>query len=158
MNIHSKVCMLQVRTYYRVFFPLMMTLLFHANHCKVCKTFGLRTAGSLVIDVSSLLPACIKLYFMPRVLVGVSPRMHAFDVDTGEIRYLRWQHVWWNGFYSIMLTKASMLHRNYFDSYKNLMSKFALDYIDKHKNCEDLAMAFVVATEVLVLNTNFPHQ
>lgn len=31
----------------------------------------------------------------------------------GQRNYLRWQHTWWSGTYSIILTKASLLHRDY---------------------------------------------
>lgn len=86
------------------------------------------------------------------VLVGFSPRLHAFDIINGHWRYLKWQHTWWNGAYSILLTKASILHRDYLaafasESHDILPSAF-LRHIDKSRNCEDIAMAYVVAEKV----------
>lgn len=81
-----------------------------------------------------------------RALVGFSPRLHSFDVYTGRTKYLRWQHSWWSGIYSIMLTKASLLHKDYLDAYPRLVPQSFLAYIDSVRNCEDIAMAYVVAT------------
>ena len=80
-----------------------------------------------------------------KTLVGFSPRIHAYDVVSGAMRYLRWQHTWWSGFYSIMLTKASFLHRDYFELFSRMIPKDFLDYVDEVRNCEDIAMAHVVA-------------
>lgn len=63
-------------------------------------------------------------------------------------KYLRWQHTWWNGAYSIMLTKITLMHRKYLHRYTQLIPDEMNRYIDKHRNCEDLAMAHVVALEV----------
>lgn len=81
-----------------------------------------------------------------KTLVGFSPRIHAYDAVTGAMRYLRWQHTWWSGFYSIMLTKASFLHRDYFELFSRVVPKEFLEYVDKVRNCEDIAMAHVVAS------------
>eukprot|EP01036_Dinobryon_divergens_P029815 gene29815-38969_t len=84
-----------------------------------------------------------------RVLVGFSPRLHAFDIFNGHWRYLKWQHTWWNGAYSILLTKASILHRDYLTDFasesSNVLPNAFLRHIDKSRNCEDIAMAYVVA-------------
>lgn len=47
----------------------------------------------------------------PLVLVGYSPRLYAYDVISGALKYLNWQHTWWTGAYGIMLTKLCMLHK-----------------------------------------------
>jgi hypothetical protein len=52
--------------------------------------------------------------------------------------------------YSIMLTKISLLHRDYLFKYasgKVLPARF-LEHIDQARNCEDIAMAYLVAVEV----------
>ena len=41
--------------------------------------------------------------------------LHSFSDPLGQRRYLRWQNTWWSGTYSIILTKACLLHRNYLD-------------------------------------------
>lgn len=80
-----------------------------------------------------------------KTLVGFSPRIYAYDVLSGALKYLRWQHTWWSGFYSIMLTKASYIHRGYFELFSKLVPKDFLDYVDQVRNCEDIAMAHVVS-------------
>lgn len=80
--------------------------------------------------------------------MGISPRLNAHHPLTGDSRYLHWQHTWWNGMYSIMLTKAALLHRDYLALYDAVVPKFFLESIDKNRNCEDIAMAYVVAVVV----------
>jgi hypothetical protein len=67
---------------------------------------------------------------------------------TGESRYLNWQYTWWNGQYTVILTKACMLHRDYLPLYDQLVPPFFLKFIDENRNCEDIAMAYVVARVV----------
>jgi hypothetical protein len=50
-------------------------------------------------------------------MVGFSPRMTALDPTTGNDRYLRWQHTWWNGVYSLVLTKIAFLHRDFLSDF-----------------------------------------
>ena len=50
--------------------------------------------------------------------------------------------------YSIMLTKAALLHRDYLPLYDAIVPASFLKSIDENRNCEDLAMAYVVATVV----------
>jgi Glycosyl transferase family 64 domain len=94
-------------------------------------------------------------------MVGFSPRMVSYDADSGRARYMRWQHTWWSGLYSIVLTKAAILHKNYLlprhsqsltsqtndkDSFfMSQTTKSVLDYIDYNRNCEDIAMSSLVA-------------
>lgn len=80
------------------------------------------------------------------VLVGYSPRMISYDIWTGVTKYLRWQHTWWNGFYSIILTKACLLHKKYLSEYHKNIPQEMLTYIDEHKNCEDIAFAHMIAS------------
>jgi hypothetical protein len=83
-----------------------------------------------------------------RTLVGFSPRMNAYDPRTDSDRYLRWQHTWWNGVYSIILTKACFLHRRYLDEFFKVLPAKLIEEMDKNRNCEDIAMAYVVAVQV----------
>lgn len=109
------------------------------------------TEGVLSIDDDLIVP-CGTLHTAFQVwqankmaLVGFSPRMNAFDAYSGRSRYLRWQHTWWSGLYSIMLTKVAFLHRDYLDAYFDVIPSEFLQYVDRHRNCEDLAMAYTVA-------------
>jgi glucuronyl/N-acetylglucosaminyl transferase EXT2 len=80
-----------------------------------------------------------------RTLVGFSPRTHSYNIESGQINYRRWQHTWWNGFYTIILTKACILHRQYLKSFELLAPKTLLNYIDNHREGEDILMAYIVA-------------
>ena len=86
-----------------------------------------------------------------RALVGFSPRMHAHDIVSGALRYLKWQHTWWNGAYSIMLTKAAVLHKDYLLDFSKVLPAEVLQHVDKMRNCEDIAMAYVVAEKVCMI-------
>ena len=83
----------------------------------------------------------------PRALVGFSPRMHGYDALSGDTRYLRWQHTWWSGVYSIMLTKAAFMHRDYLSDFQRLVPQAFLQHVDDVRNCEDLALAYVAAKQ-----------
>ena len=51
------------------------------------------------------------------------------------------------GAYSIILTKAAFLHHDYFELYTHVMPAAVRAYVDTKKNCEDIAMKFLVANE-----------
>ena len=119
-----------------------------SNRFKALKS--LPTRGVLSID-DDLLISCEQLHqgfniwkSNEKALVGYAPRMHGINGITGEDRYLRWQNTWWNGVYSISLTKASFLHKNYLEDFFNVLPIEFVEEIDKNRNCEDLAMAYVV--------------
>ena len=79
-------------------------------------------------------------------MVGVAPRLIARDPDDRDgWRYLRWWHVWWNGAFSLVLTKAAVLDAGYLAAYGAPQLAAARAHVDAHRNCEDLLMAFVVA-------------
>jgi len=80
-----------------------------------------------------------------RALVGFSPRMHAHNVVSGALRYLKWQHTWWSGRYSIILTKCALMHRDYLPEYDKQVPAAMLQHIDEMRNCEDISMAYAVA-------------
>ncbi len=85
-----------------------------------------------------------------RTLVGFSPRYNSYDPVTGNDRYLRWQHTWWNGLFTIILTKASFLHRRYLDEYFKVLPENLVKEMDENRNCEDIAMAYVIAKQVSI--------
>ena len=86
--------------------------------------------------------------YLSRALVGFSPRMHGYDIISGAIKYNRWQHTWWSGMYTIILTKAAIMNRQYLYEYDKLLPEMMIKHIDKQRNCEDIAMAYVVALKV----------
>ena len=74
--------------------------------------------------------------------------MHGYDIISGAIRYYKWQHTWWSGMYTIILTKAAIMNTQYLYEYDKLLPEMMIKHIDKKRNCEDIAMAYVVALKV----------
>jgi hypothetical protein len=72
--------------------------------------------------------------------------MHGYDSSSGASKYMRWQHTWWNGVYSIMLTKVAMFHKKYLNDFVNLVPESVSKFIDDNRNCEDIAIAHVIAS------------
>jgi hypothetical protein len=101
----------------------------------------------LLISCASLRQAYHVWRANKLALVGFSPRMHSINPVTGEPRYHNWQHTWWNGMYSIVLTKAAFFHKKYLKKYMGVMPESMLKHIDQHRNCEDIAMAYLIAKE-----------
>ncbi|GAB5029827.1 n-acetylglucosaminyltransferase-like protein [Nannochloropsis oceanica] len=58
-------------------------------------------------------------------------------------RYNGWWKVWWEGEYSLVLTKAAFLHRSFLTAYTELMPGTIRAYVDENRNCEDIAMQFL---------------
>ncbi|CAN6192925.1 unnamed protein product [Urochloa humidicola] len=85
----------------------------------------------------------------PNAMVGFVPRMHWIAADPRgsikEYRYGSWWSVWWTGTYSMVLSKASFFHRRYLDLYTNQMLPSIRKYVNENRNCEDIAMSFLVA-------------
>jgi hypothetical protein len=79
-----------------------------------------------------------------RSLVGYIPRVHIRSKASGLV-YRCWWRVWWHGVYSIILTKAAFLHHDFFEMYTNDMPKSIRLLVDESRNCEDLAMQFLMA-------------
>lgn len=80
----------------------------------------------------------------PKTIVGFMPRIHLRGKD-GRLVYRCWWSVWWHGMYTIILTKAAFLHHDYLNLYTNVMPQNIRDFVDKGRNCEDLAMQFLIA-------------
>ena len=47
--------------------------------------------------------------------------------------------------YSIVLTKGCIMHSKYLAAYTNEMPQWMLDFVKEHRNCEDIAMQFLVS-------------
>jgi hypothetical protein len=53
--------------------------------------------------------------------------------------------VWWMGSYSMILSKAAFIHHKYFELYTHQMPASIHQYVREARNCEDIAMSFLVA-------------
>jgi Glycosyl transferase family 64 domain len=79
-------------------------------------------------------------------IVGFMPRIHLRRRPKDDkLVYRCWWNVWWHGAYSIVLTKAAFINHDYFNMYTNEMPSTIRELVDKERNCEDLAMQFLVS-------------
>ncbi|KAK8963657.1 hypothetical protein KSP40_PGU009059 [Platanthera guangdongensis] len=88
----------------------------------------------------------------PETMVGFVPRMHWLNSPLQKSNgdhyfYGKWWSVWWTGTYSMVLSKAAFLHKKYLHLYTNQMPQSIRTYVTQNRNCEDIAMAFLVANE-----------
>ncbi|XAR71945.1 N-acetylglucosaminyl-proteoglycan 4-beta-glucuronosyltransferase [Bertholletia excelsa] len=84
----------------------------------------------------------------PDAMVGFVPRMHWIDQSKGNENcyvYGGWWSVWWMGTYSMVLSKAAFFHKKYLRLYTHEMPGSIREYVTKNRNCEDIAMSFLVA-------------
>ncbi|PWZ24561.1 Glycosyltransferase family 64 protein C4 [Zea mays] len=102
----------------------------------------------LIVPCSALRFAFSVWRTAPSAMVGFVPRMHwPTDPRSTEdaYRYGSWWSVWWTGTYSMVLSKAGFFHKKYLEMYTNQMPPSIRRYVDENRNCEDIAMAFLVA-------------
>ncbi|KAH7435760.1 hypothetical protein KP509_06G078600 [Ceratopteris richardii] len=83
-------------------------------------------------------------------MVGFVPRMHWIQSQMQDASFPRyiyggWWSVWWMGTYSMVLSKCAFLHQKYLDLYTDHMPVQIRDYVTHKRNCEDIAMYFLVA-------------
>eukprot|EP00250_Pteridium_aquilinum_P000862 c11036_g1_i1 orf=563-1543(+) len=115
----------------------------------------LETNAVFSVD-DDVLVTCDRLKFAFKVwlsaqdsMVGFVPRMHwrygEHDSKLPKYTYGGWWSVWWTGTYSMVLSKCALFHRKYLDLYTNHMPAQVRDYVTKTRNCEDIAMSFLVA-------------
>ncbi|KAL6526839.1 GDP-mannose transporter [Orobanche gracilis] len=84
----------------------------------------------------------------PDSMVGFVPRVHWHDISKdikGKYIYSGWWSVWWTGTYSMILSKAAFFHKKYLNMYTYEMLSSIREYVTENRNCEDIAMSFLVA-------------
>ncbi|KAF9594504.1 hypothetical protein IFM89_031622 [Coptis chinensis] len=111
----------------------------------------LKTDAIFSIDDDVIFP-CTSVEFAFHVwqsaqdtMVGFVPRVHWVDQPKQQYIYGGWWSVWWMGTYSMVLSKAAFFNKKYLDLYTNQMPASIRDYITENRNCEDIAMSFLVA-------------
>ncbi|XP_030450991.1 glycosylinositol phosphorylceramide mannosyl transferase 1 isoform X1 [Syzygium oleosum] len=113
----------------------------------------LKTDAVFSIDDDVIFP-CSSVEFAfdvwrsaPDTMVGFVPRIHWIDQKGSADRYVYggWWSVWWTGTYSMVLSKAAFFHKKYLDIYTNQMPASIREYVSRNRNCEDIAMSFLVA-------------
>jgi hypothetical protein len=103
------------------------------------------------IDCASISEGFEAWRHFPNALVGyyprlASPKLGVFE-SKAEMIYHTWPIVFATQKFNIILTKASFFHKKYLEMYHDDTEnpKEVLEYVDAHKNCEDVGMAFLVA-------------
>jgi hypothetical protein len=105
----------------------------------------------LRIDCQSMKTSFEAWRHYPDTLVGFYPRLASPKTNLfkskADLIYHTWPIVYSKQKFNIILTKASFLHKKYLGLYHDEKEnpKEILDYIDANMNCEDIAMAFLVA-------------
>ncbi|XP_022871503.1 glycosyltransferase family 64 protein C4-like isoform X1 [Olea europaea var. sylvestris] len=122
------------------------------NRFKEIKDF--KTDAVFSIDDDIIFP-CTTVEFAFNVwhtaqdtMVGFVPRLHWDDRskgNRGNYMYRGWWSVWWTGTYSMVLSKAAFFHKKYLNLYTYSMPSSIREYVTKNRNCEDIAMSFLVA-------------
>jgi len=109
------------------------------------------------VDCSSLLHGFRAWQSSPNSMVGYYPRLaspslfssasHKSDAVGGKrLVYHTFPVVYLRGLFNMVLTKACFLHSKYLDLYSgDVHPRKIRDYVDQHKNCEDVAMSLLVA-------------
>lgn len=84
-------------------------------------------------------------------MVGFYPRLASHKngllPSNAEIIYHTWPTVWLNQKFNMILTKAAFIDSKYLAMYHDdkYNPKEVLEYVDRVKNCEDIAMAMLIA-------------
>ncbi|CAN1173809.1 Glycosylinositol phosphorylceramide mannosyl transferase 1 [Linum perenne] len=114
----------------------------------------LKTDAVFSIDDDIIFP-CSSVEFAfhvwrsaPDTMVGFVPRAHWVEPSHDKSKYYTyggWWSVWWTGTYSMVLSKAAFFHKKYLSLYTNEMPASLKEYTTKNRNCEDIAMSFLVA-------------
>ncbi|XP_019101346.1 PREDICTED: glycosyltransferase family 64 protein C4-like [Camelina sativa] len=84
----------------------------------------------------------------PDTMVGFVPRVHWPEKSNDKANYYTysgWWSVWWSGTYSMVLSKAAFFHKKYLSLYTKSMPASIREFTTKNRNCEDIAMSFLVA-------------
>lgn len=93
----------------------------------------------------------------PDSMVGYYPRWSSPPIGSNsndnkkkghpQLIYHAWPVVYWKQKMNFVLTKASFLHSKYLELYTNddTFPKEVKDHVDRHMNCEDIAMSMLVA-------------
>eukprot|EP00271_Cylindrocystis_brebissonii_P022200 TRINITY_DN840_c0_g2_i1.p1 TRINITY_DN840_c0_g2~~TRINITY_DN840_c0_g2_i1.p1 ORF type:complete len:1006 (+),score=150.73 TRINITY_DN840_c0_g2_i1:961-3978(+) len=92
------------------------------------------------VKVDALRVAFERWRESPYRLVGFFPRAHYRDPKTRQLVYVLTP----KQEYSIVLTKMFLMHADYLRSYTCTIPQALRDYVDYYKNCEDIAMNFLV--------------
>lgn len=108
------------------------------------------------VDCSSLANGFHAWRKHPSSMVGYYPRLASpplSDQTSSSLIYHTWPIVYLRHQFNFVLTKASFLHAKYLTLYTGKdFPQEVRDHVDKHKNCEDIAMSMLVANYTTYTN------
>lgn len=79
-------------------------------------------------------------------LVGWFDR-HMCRLHSGQFEYLYPEQLDSMPHYSLILTKAAVMHHKYLAAYSTELPQWIRDHVAEHTNCEDIAMQFLVSNK-----------
>ncbi|CAN1746504.1 Glycosylinositol phosphorylceramide mannosyl transferase 1 [Linum perenne] len=125
--------------------PPSDSLVTHLNRILQLKSRGID--DDIIFPCSSVEFAFHVWRSAPDTMVGFVPRAHWVEPSDKSKYYTYggWWSVWWTGTYSMVLSKAAFFHKKYLSLYTNEMPASLKEYTTKNRNCEDIAMSFLVA-------------
>jgi len=94
----------------------------------------------ILVTCSSLLQGLKAWQSNPDSMTGYYPRL-----ATTSFIYHSWPKVYLRQSMNMVLTKAAFLHSRFMEIYSFQQPAAIRDYVDKHHNCEDIAMSILVA-------------
>lgn len=101
------------------------------------------------VDCDSLLNGFDAWTKNPDSMVGYYPRLASpslSDPESDDLVYHTWPVVWNRHKFNFVVTKAAFMHSKYLELYSGeTFPQEIKDYIDEHRNGEDIAMAMLVA-------------
>lgn len=117
---------------------------------KELKTMALfNVDDDIRVDCDSLLNGFDAWTKNPDSMVGYYPRLAApslSDPESDDLVYHTWPVVWNRHKFNFVVTKAAFMHSKYLELYSGeTFPQEIKDYIDEHRNGEDIAMAMLVA-------------
>ena len=108
----------------------------------------------MLVPCAALADAFAAWRAAPYALVGFYPRLHErmrVPPSCAGNKVARYRYVsaepalLARGAYSLVLTKAAFLHAAYLEMYTRAMPAGVREHVSAHRECEDIAMAFLVA-------------
>jgi len=108
----------------------------------------------MVVPCAALADAFAAWRAAPHALVGFYPRLHervAAPAACGVGAAARYRYIsaepalLLRGRFSLILTKAAFLHADYLRMYTHAMPAAVRDFVGSRRECEDIAMAFLIA-------------
>ena len=111
------------------------------------------------VDCASLRQGFDAWRTNPNGMVGYYPRLALESTRHGYV-YQAWPGVVWRQAANFILTKACFLHHKYMELYSDSARHPVeiLEYVDKYKNCEDVAMSMLVANQTQFTKSSSTHQ